>query len=133
MATSSWTTSKQCKVPTKQDQRLDHATKLEEKPLSPEDLFVSLVSQHCALREHSCRSLCPLSSEIIIAAEMKVSQCWAHCDSNPASLSLHLVLSFHFTVRNRELSHDKLWLFSGRVIGGDATVPEASAQSDNVR
>jgi hypothetical protein len=40
MATSNWTTSKQCKVtkvlPTKEDQRLDHATKLEEKPLSPE-------------------------------------------------------------------------------------------------
>ena len=36
MGTSNyWTTSTQCKeLPTKKDQRLDHATKLEEKPAS---------------------------------------------------------------------------------------------------
>ena len=35
------------------------------------------VSQRCALRQHSCKPLCPGCSEIRIAAEIKMRQRWA--------------------------------------------------------
>ena len=48
--------SKQCKVPTKQGQRLDHATKLEASLADSADVISAEieVSQRCALAQHSC-------------------------------------------------------------------------------
>ena len=70
--------SKQCKVPTKQGQRLDHPRS--SKPPFPDsfDLIVPEfeVSQRCALRQHSCKALCPACTNPI-AVEFEVSQRWA--------------------------------------------------------
>jgi hypothetical protein len=58
--------TKQCKVSTKQGQRLDHTTNLEartSKPRSPDsaDLIAAEIeaSQRCAMPQHSCKTLYP--------------------------------------------------------------------------
>ena len=93
-----------------------------------------------ALYQHSRKSLCPFSSEIIIPDEIKVHQLWALCQHSCKPLC---ILSFHFTTRpldccdaspvchHHELSHQELELFIGRVIVG--VVPEDPEQEDNDR
>ena len=77
------TTSKQYKIPTKSSTPVG---------LSDPAVLMSFqteieVSQLPALSQHSCKPLCPLSSEIIIVTQIKVHQ-RCHYVSTPASLSV---------------------------------------------
>ena len=90
------TNSKQYKIPTKSSTPVG---------LSDPAVLMSFqteieVSQLPALSQHSCKPLCPLSSEIIIVTQIKVHQ---RCQSlRQHSCKPLCILSFHFKARQLE-------------------------------